>query len=74
MGSYLVDVRFDTDSKTTPKTTIVKAVIRGTNPPAGQVKAMEAKLPTPLENTKSLHNKLNVGVEFGSFVRDCARL
>lgn len=48
-GSYMTEVRFETD----PGTTIVRAVVRGPNPPsADQVAALEAKLPPPPDGTK----------------------
>jgi uncharacterized hydrophobic protein (TIGR00271 family) len=47
-GSYLAEVRFET----TTDTTIVRAVVRGPNPPASaQVAAMEARLPPPPDGT-----------------------
>lgn len=49
IGSHLAEVRFET----TPDTTIVRAVVRGPNPPsAAQVAAMEAKLPSPPNGKK----------------------
>jgi len=49
VGSHLADVRFETiPGKATPGTTIVRALVRGPQPPtAAQVAAMEAKLPSP---------------------------
>jgi uncharacterized hydrophobic protein (TIGR00271 family) len=48
-GSYLADVRF----ATTKTTTIVRAVVRGPNPPsADQVAALEARLPPPPDHTR----------------------
>ncbi len=48
VGSYLVDVRFES----VPEVTIVRAVMRGPNPPsAAQVAAMEAQLPPPFDGT-----------------------
>ena len=48
VGSHLVEIRFETIKGTT----IVRAVVRGTNPPsAAQVAAMEAKLPSPPDGT-----------------------
>jgi uncharacterized hydrophobic protein (TIGR00271 family) len=48
LGSYLVEVRFDT----TQGTTIVRAVVRGPNPPSPkQVGAIEDKLPRPPDRT-----------------------
>ena len=50
LGSQLVVVQFD---KTMPGKDIVRAVVRGPNPPsAAQVAALEAKLPIPPERTK----------------------
>lgn len=49
VGSYLQEVRFET----TPNTTIVRALIRGPNPPsAAQVRGMEQELPAPPDNTE----------------------
>ncbi len=48
VGSHLAEVRFET----VPGTTIVRAVMRGPNPPsAAQVAAMEAHLPSPPDST-----------------------
>lgn len=48
-GSFLQEVRFET----IPETTIVRALIRGTNPPsASQVAQIESQLPSPPDNTK----------------------
>ena len=48
-GSHLVEVRFD---DTVPGKNIVRAVVRGPNPPsAAEIAAMEAKLPTPPNRT-----------------------
>lgn len=48
-GSHLSEVRFEAvTGKTTPRTTIVRAVVRGPlSPSASQVAAMEAQLPSP---------------------------
>ena len=49
LGSHLVVVQFET----IPGTTIVRAVVRGPNPPsAAQVAAMETKLPSPPDGTE----------------------
>lgn len=48
LGSYLVEVRFETAQDTT----IVRAVVRGPNPPSPkQVGAVEDKLPPPPDHT-----------------------
>jgi uncharacterized hydrophobic protein (TIGR00271 family) len=48
-GSHLVEVRFEA----APDTTIVRAVMRGPNPPSvAQVADMEAKLPSPPDGSK----------------------
>jgi uncharacterized hydrophobic protein (TIGR00271 family) len=49
LGSHLVEVQFET----LPGTTIVRAVVRGPNPPSGaQVAALEALLPSPPDGTQ----------------------
>lgn len=49
LGSHLVVVQFET----IPETTIIRAVVRGPNPPsAAQVAALEAELPAPPDGTK----------------------
>jgi len=49
VGSHLAEVRFD---DTVPGKTIVRAVVRGPNPPsAAQIAAMEAKLPISPNHT-----------------------
>jgi len=49
LGSRLVEVQFET----IPEITIIRAVVRGPNPPsAAQVAALEAELPSPPDDTK----------------------
>jgi uncharacterized hydrophobic protein (TIGR00271 family) len=54
-GSHLAEVRFETvagEDETRPGTTIVRAVVRGPQPPSpAQIAAMEAKLPSPPDGT-----------------------
>ena len=50
VGSHLVEGRFD---ETVPGKTIVRAVVRGPNPPsAAQVAGLEAKLPISPDRTQ----------------------
>jgi hypothetical protein len=53
-GSHLAEVRFETIAdKTGPGTTIVRAVVRGPQPPSpAQIAEMEAKLPFPPDGTE----------------------
>jgi hypothetical protein len=48
-GSHLTEVRFEG----TPRTTIIRAVVRGPAPPsAAQIAAMEDQLPAPPDGTR----------------------